>query len=197
MSSKPSEAQPDPLGNIWITSRTRMVSHARYEFYDLLSHFVLTAYSVMLLGFSVFNPHMASTNIGPYTSEVAIVLSLCVLAASLVVWGLGFGKIAAKHRSCYLELHKLYDAQIENSEKLRHYHEILERFPNHSGFDQERMLFRKIVLTGGEVRNTEGRVSFGKLRTLKYCWSVALRWIAFLLLLLAPIIFMGILYVFG
>ncbi|WP_446720263.1 hypothetical protein [Leisingera sp. ANG-M1] len=75
----------DPFGNIWITSRIRMDAHAKFTRLDRLSHITLTIYSVALLGFSVFQSHLANTPLGPYTSEISIVLSASILCASLVV----------------------------------------------------------------------------------------------------------------
>ncbi|MEP5757866.1 MAG: SLATT domain-containing protein [Litoreibacter sp.] len=94
----------DQFGNIWLTCRIRMDAHAKFVKFDRFSHILLTLYSVALLGFSVFEPHFSNTPLGPFSSEISIVLSLSVLCASLVVWGLGFGEKARDHRDCYLAL---------------------------------------------------------------------------------------------
>lgn len=143
MSETSVDHQGDKYGNIWITSRTRMESHARFKSYDLLSHIVLTFYSVILLAFSVFSEHVAETSLGPYTSEVSIVFSLSVLCASLVIWGLKFGKTADEHRECYLALQRLYDDQTLRCDRAN-YHAILDRYPNQSDFDYETMLYRNV-----------------------------------------------------
>lgn len=170
-----------------------MQSHARYKRYDLLSHIVLTAYSVLLLGFSVFSHHLNGSQIGPYVSEISIVLSLSVLCASLVIWGLKFGKTADEHRECYLALQRLYeddDARKDTST----YHQILDRYPNQSDFDYEAMLYRNVWCQGKELLDRSGVVSFGWWRATKFQIVRSLRIIGATFVLTLPLIFLAVLY---
>jgi len=184
----------DKFGNIWITSRTRMQAHSRYLGYDLLSHVVLTSYSVILLAFSVFSDHLLATKIGPYLTEVSIVLSLSVLCASLVIWGLKFGKTADQHRDCYLALQKLYEDQ-ERREENSAYHKILEQYPNHSTFDYEAMLYKQVWSHGKTVEDREGAIAFGNFRWLKFLLVRLLRLIAAAVLVTFPLLFLAAIYV--
>lgn len=173
-----------------------MQSHARYMRYDLLSHIVLTAYSVLLLGFSVFSQHLNGSPIGPYTSEISIVLSLSVLCASLVIWGLKFGKTADEHRECYLALQRLYEDHDARKDASR-YHQILDRYPNQSDFDYEAMLYRNVWCHGKELLDRSGIVSFGRCRATKFQIVRWFRIIVAALVLTSPLIFLAVLYVAG
>lgn len=190
-----SDQNTDPFGKIWITSRIRMAAHEKFVRLDRLSHVLLTVYSVALLGFSVFQPHLAGSPIGPYSSEISIVLSLSILCASLVIWGLGFGDKARDHRDCYLALQRLYDAKIEDEEKRAKYQEILDTHPNHSGLDYERFLFRKIIIDGGEITTASGSVSMGFLRSVFYIIIEIFLLFLLLILVFAPLIVIYMIYV--
>lgn len=133
-----------------------MGAHARFVRLDRLSHVTLTVYSVALLGFSVFEPHLAQTKLGPLSTEIATVLSLSILCASLVVWGLNFGATARDHRDCYLALQKLYEGPQSENEKQAAYNELLEKFPNHANLDYERFLFRKLIIEGEKISTKTG-----------------------------------------
>lgn len=196
LSEKDANQHGDPYGNIWITSRTRMQSHSRYVRYDLISHIVLTAYSVLLLGFSVFSSHLDSTNIGPYLSEISTVLSLSVLCASLVIWGLKFGKTADEHRECYLALQRLYDDK-EARQEISAYHEILDRYPNQSNFDYESMLYRNVWCQKKVLQDRTATISFGCVKFLKFQFSRFIRVLLGIFVLTFPLIFIVILYVAG
>lgn len=192
---KLSEVSNDPLGNIWITSRVRMDAHAKFARLDRLSHITLTMYSVVLLGFSVFQGHLANTPLGPYTSEVSIVLSVSILCASLVVWGLRFGERARDHRDCYLALQKLYEADLDAGEKKAEYQRILERFPNHSNLDFERFIFRKVCIESASLATSRGPIQMGALRAAKYLAHELIVWTLGAVLIVAPAIVIAAIYV--
>ncbi len=196
MEEKEQNQERDEFGNIWITSRTRMQSHARYKRYDLLSHIVLTAYSVLLLGFSVFSHHLTGGRIGPYISEISIVLSLSVLCASLVIWGLKFGKTADEHRECYLALQRLYE-DVDARQDASTYHQILDRFPNQSDFDYESMLYRNVWCQGKALSDRSGAVTFGRWRAIKFQIARLSRIIVAAFVLTLPLTFLAVLYVAG
>lgn len=187
----------DPFGNIWITSRIRMAAHEKFVFLDKLSHVLLTVYSVALLGFSVFQSHLANSFIGPYSSEISIVLSASILCASLVVWGLDFGQKARDHRDCYLQLQNLYDLNLDCDVKKRKYQEVLERHPNHSDLDYERFLFRKLVIEGVHIRNSSGLISMGFFRCVRYIILELIALILTLALVCLPLIVIYVIYVLG
>ncbi len=191
------EMKPDPLGNLWITCHVRMDAHAKYLRIDRLSHILLTLYSVALLGFSVFSKHWENTSIGPYISDISVILSLSVLCASLVVWGLGFSEKARDHRDCYLALQKLYDEQSDDAEKKDRYQDILEKYPNHSGLDYERFLFRKLHIEKGELVGSSGPKTMPLGRSVIY---LAMELVSFLVLAavaLSPAIVIAVIYAYA
>lgn len=171
-----------------------MQAHSRYLGYDLLSHVVLTSYSVILLAFSVFSDHLLNTKIGPYLTEVSIVLSLSVLCASLVIWGLKFGKTADQHRDCYLALQRLYEDQ-EKREDNSAYHKILAQHPNHSNFDYEAMLYRNVWAQGKAVKDRSGAINFGWSRWLSFLIVRVVRLLAAAVLVTFPLLFLAAIYV--
>lgn len=192
-----SEQKADPFGNIWITSKIRMAAHEKFAFLDKFSHILLTVYSVALLGFSFFQKHFVNTTIGPYVSEISNVLSLSILCASLVIWGLGFGNKARDHRDCYLALQRLYDAKIDESEEKAKYQEILDTHPNHTGLDNERFLFRKTIIEGSEICNADGPISMGFLRAVRYIVVELFCFAIFAALVFAPAIIIALIYAFA
>ncbi|WP_284162532.1 SLATT domain-containing protein [Frigidibacter sp. SD6-1] len=189
-----SDTSGDPFGNIWITSRVRMDAHAKFTRLDQLSHIVLTIYSVALLGFSVFQHHLANTPLGPYTSEISIVLSASILCASLVVWGLGFGEKARDHRDCYLALQRLYESDLEAGEKKATYQGILDRYPNHSDFDYERFIFRKVWIESTSIDTARGPIKMGLARAAKYLVRELLFWVVGAALVFTPAIVIAVIY---
>lgn len=156
---------------------------------------MLTIYSVALLGFSVFQSHLVNTPLGPYTSEISIVLSASILCASLIVWGLGFGDKARDHRDCYLALQKLYDAEMEEANKRSAYQDILDRYPNHSDLDNERFIFRKTWVERASIETARGPVKMGLGRAAKYVVRELFAWGLGLVLVAAPAIVIAVIYV--
>ena len=190
---KPSN-QFDPRDKIWLTYKTRILSHDRFAFYDLLSYIVLTAYSVILLTFSVFEDHLSNTSVGIYTSEISIVLSVSILSASLVIWGLKLGKTADEHRRCYLELQRLYDDQ-KNYKIWLDYNEILDRYPNHSDYDYEKMLFVNIYLHQKPLKNQEGLIPFRWRQAMLFLIKLIIRFVFILIAVLLPFLIFWFIHV--
>jgi len=152
----------DPTGNIWLTSKTRMEAEKRLKHYDLTSHLVLIWYSLWLLCLSIF-----SELFEPYVGAVGIdnlstFLSASVLVLSVTTWGFKFGSEAALHRDCYLELDELLaaDDSIEITQKK--YSEILKKYPNHSSFDKDTVLYHRITEMGETLYNRKGEITFLK-----------------------------------
>ncbi|MCG7630529.1 SLATT domain-containing protein [Epibacterium sp. MM17-32] len=189
-----SDKKRDPFGNIWITSRIRMDAHAKFTRLDRLSHITLTFYSVALLGFSVFQSHLTNTPLGPYVSEISIVLSASILCASLVVWGLGFGALARDHRDCYLALQRLYDAEMNEQDKKSAYQDVLTKHPNHSDLDYERFIFRKLWIEHALLETPRGPVTMGCLRAAKYLVKEIIAWTFGLTLVSSPAIIIAAFY---
>lgn len=171
-----------------------MDAHAKFTRLDRFTHISLTTYSVALLGFSVFQHHLENTRLGPYTSEVSIVLSASILYASLVVWGLRFGDKSRDHRDCYLALQKLYDSEMETSEKKIAYQDILDRYPNHSALDYERFIFRKVWIEKSPIETARGPVQMSFARAVKYIVLELLVWIIGAIIFLIPAIAIAVIY---
>lgn len=174
-----------------------MDAHAKYVLLDRLSHIILTIYSVALLGFSVFSEHFNETVIGPYQSDISVVLSLSVLCASLVIWGLGFGEKARDHRDCYLAIQRLCEEPIENDAKIAKYLDILDRFPNHTSLDNERFLFRKLIIERDKLYGPKGPKTMPCLRVIKFLVWQLVELIALALVVFSPAIVIALIYAYA
>lgn len=156
------ESQSDATGNIWLTSKARMEAEKRLKLYDVTSHLVLIWYSLWLLCLSIF-----SETFEPYVGSVGVdnlstFLSASVLVLSVTSWGFKFGAEASRHRDCYLELDHLLLSDDPDAEKQKKYAEILKKYPNHSTFDRDTILYHRIIEMGETLKNREGKIEFLK-----------------------------------
>ena len=183
----------NPTENIWLTAKARMEAEKRFRIYDVVSHLVLIWYSLWLLCLTVFSksfePYVG--NIG--SDELAAFLSASVLVLSVATWGFKFGTKAALHRDCYLELEHL----LTKSENVgAQYAEIKKRYPNHSTFDVDTVLFRRIVIRREMLESEVGPITFGfwAVVSFVFIWLAekALLFLAFAL----PVFVAGLLYAF-
>ena len=208
--------ESDPLGNIWVTSRVRMDVHAKFVRMDKLSHILLTVYSVALVGFSLFSKHLENTSLGPYLSDISVILSVSVLCASLIVWGLGFNDKARDHRDCYLALQKLYDdkggkkiietgegddqhpgAKFHDEAIQQRYHALLDKYPNHTGLDYNRFLFRVLHIEKNKIIGKNGPVKMPWSRAIKYLIVEFMWFLLIALVILSPALMIAAIYVFA
>lgn len=128
------------IDNIWITSKTRILSEVRYKKYSFYSHIIFSYYSFLLIITSIFSDQL-SLKI-QFFSQLNISISVALFASSLIVYGFRFDEIASKHRNCYLRLNSMLSNKINDDEMLKKYHEILEFFPNHASKDYDNFLFQ-------------------------------------------------------
>jgi hypothetical protein len=147
--------EPD-ISRIWLTYKTRMNSERRLSRFAVLAHLAITWYSFLLIVMSVFQLQIeraAGTDIASF----AIVLSVLLFGLSLIFYGFRFEEKASQFRECYLSLQKLYQSDGSSAEKLREYHRTLDRYPNHSERDYDRLVFDS-WRRGTEIYNTDGRI---------------------------------------
>lgn len=143
-----------------------MEASRRYGLYDMISHIILTCYSVLLVATAVFSKHLKEF---VFFDEIQIVLAVCVLAAGLVIWGLRFGQTSREHEECYHEMESILSSEQSNKEKLIEYDAVKKRFPNHKTHDYETVLFQKIVIEGKKLTDSYGDdISFGYKHIAKY-----------------------------
>lgn len=148
---------------IWLTSKIRMGSEDRFKFYDKWLNWAVVYYAIMLVGFNVFGGQIPT--ISHIYSELALFLSVIVLALSILIQGSRLGEKASKYRSCYLALETLLsDANhMDNSDIQKKYQQILYAYPNHSEEDREYFIFKKIIMDGDKIQNANGEIKCGKL----------------------------------
>lgn len=180
--------------NIWLTAKARMEAEKRLRVYDVVSHLVLIWYSLWLLCLTVF-----SASFEPYVGaigidELATFLSASVLVLSVTTWGFKFGAKASLHRDCYLELEGLLSGD-ETGQQTK-YAEIKKRFPNHSTFDLDSVLFRRIVIKGEVIHANAGPMKFGFWAATFYCLTWVFEKIALLAAFVLPVVVAYLLYVF-
>lgn len=184
----------DWTSNIWITAKTRMEASKRYQMYDTFSHIALTWYSVCLLALSVFNEQLEDAAFGGYLHEMQIVLAICVLAATGVTWGLGFGRTAIRHEACYHELETILASKQGSEEKIEAYDLVKKKYPNHSTIDYHAVLFQRIALRGEHLSNDRGPISFGFGVSAAYLTLVVLGWVFRVIILSLPLMFGCVMY---
>ena len=179
--------------NIWFTSKARMEAEKRFKMYDVVSHLILVWYSILLLFLTTFStsfePNVLAIDIGDLTTF----LSACVLVFSVIIWGFKFGEKAALHRDCYLELEALLSRNHPNQQKK--YAEIMKRFPNHSPFDFNSVLFNRIKIKGENLTNNGVKVKFGFWQTVFYCLLWLRQKLVLLIIFCLPLILAYYLYV--
>lgn len=192
-----SEEEPsreNKTANIWLTAKARMEAEKRLKVYDVVSHLVLIWYSLWLLCLTVFSssfePYVGAIGIG----ELATFLSASVLVLSVTTWGFKFGAKAALHRDCYLELEALIGGDA--AEQQLKYADIKKRFPNHSTFDLDSVLFRRIIVKGEKILANDGPVKFGFWAAVFYCLTWILEKFSLLVAFILPIIVAYLLYAF-
>lgn len=137
-----------------------MEAEKRLKMYDVTSHLVLIWYSLWLLCLSIF-----TETLEPYVGLVGVdnistFLSACVLVLSVTTWGFKFGPDARLHRDCYLELDQLLSSECSNKEKQIKYAEILKKYPNHSTYDHNTVLYHRIVEMEEKLKNRDGVIKF-------------------------------------
>lgn len=175
----------DGRDNIWITSKCRMITEAKYRRYAIISHLILVEYPVSLIIITIFsNFYDASFPVDNFS----IAISVVILSGSLIIYGFRFEEIANTHRDCYLRLQKIYNTEGDDLEISNKYHDILKDFPNHSQSDYndfiiERTLFKKdaITINGHEKKWTISLLIAWFFRKIAFASSV-------LMLLGAPIL---------
>ena len=184
--------ETDGTGNIWLTSKARMEAEKRLKQYDVTSHLVLIWYSLWLLFLSIFSELFEQYVGAVGIDNLLTFFSASVLVLSVTTWGFKFGSEAALHRDCYLELDVLLAAKSTDEEKQKCYSDILKKYPNHSTFDRDRVLYHRIVEMGETLNNRKGEIKFLKPAQSafkrKRFRSTAFQFFAFLLPFIASVL---------
>lgn len=127
---------------IWITAHVRMISEAKFRVYDQTSNLIIFWMSTLLIITSIFSKEIQIKV--QNVDKLNIVVSLIILLASVISWGMRHGERGALFRECYLKLEDLHRQFPANAGAL--YGEILSKYPNHSDGDYEAFLFEKTVI---------------------------------------------------
>ncbi|PCJ91180.1 MAG: hypothetical protein COA50_16765 [Flavobacteriaceae bacterium] len=127
-------------GRTWITAKSRIYAENRFRRYELMSHLLLSIYSIAIIALTIFKEFLPE---GAPVDAYTIVYSVLALSASIIVFGFRFGETAALHRECYLRLQELHDSHDDAAEIERNYHSILSSYPNHSDLDYARLVLSR------------------------------------------------------
>lgn len=138
---------------IWMTAKSRIHAEKRYRHYNIVSHIILVFLSIGVIGSTLLKGDLPP--IIPL-DELTILLSVFVMAATIVVFGFRFGEIATLHRECYLRLQSLLDRDETIDEFKRCYHEILGAYPNHASIDYESLVLDRTFLTKKNLKRLDG-----------------------------------------
>jgi len=159
---------------IWITAKSRIQAEIRYRKYNLVTHILLCLLSIILIALTVLRGSLPlNVPIEGYT----VVLSVFILAFSIVVFGFKFGETATLHRECYLCLQLLHDSREKVEELERRYHEILTAYPNHSNSDYERLVLSRTFPNKTGMSDPNGdQIKWTLLMLLKFCIYEVVFW---------------------
>lgn len=144
--------------NIWITSKTRMHSEVRYRLYSVVSHILLSYFSVVIIVISILSEALEEKV--EHLSQINTVIALFLFATSLIVYGFKFEETARLHRECYLRLQELFSSKFSEDEKIEHYNRILLAYPNHAERDYESLVVRRTLLNNADMSNSKGPVTY-------------------------------------
>lgn len=179
-------SKPDPIGNIYITSKARMVAEARLKHADLMSQVLMAWYSVCLIAISLLD--LSQTFRVRDVSVMTAILSVAVLATSIFIPGQNFGMRAARFRDCYLQLQQIYRSAESDDAKKVAYTDALPQFENHLQRDYEWVLYQS-WLFGKPLADADGPVEVTCGIILKSIIRVTLRWSVLASLFVAPVAF--------
>lgn len=138
---------------IWLTWHTRIYAEKRFRLYDVMSKFVLTYLSLLMIATSIFANELENST--PNFNQITIVISVGLFAISLLIAGSRFSETAGLHRQCYLKLQALGEDQRPDTDVEKVYYDILSNYPNHHDFDYydlvlSRTLFQNKRLNSGQ-----------------------------------------------
>lgn len=128
--------------NIWLTSRTRMISEARCRRLGQYGNLLVAWYSLWLIGLTIYDLFDESDQ---QLGVALVILSVFVFALSLIMPSMGFEERASRFRECYLRLQRLLSEDISAKEKTQRYHDILEGYANHTTLDWDIMLVQAFL----------------------------------------------------
>jgi len=158
---KPNNSDIEKLrAKIWITSKARICSEARFRRYDLYSHLGTIYFSLCLILASI---KMLGADVEP-RADLFVILSISLLVLSVVLWGFRFSHSADRHRECYLRLQRLYSQSDALDDLAAKYHDALLAYPNHSSFDYRTFVVTEKFSKGSKLSDSEGteiKASFG------------------------------------
>lgn len=144
--------------NIWLTSKTRMRSEVRYKLYSVVSHLLLSYFSVVIIGISILSEELEERV--EHLSQINTLIALGLFATSLIVYGFKFEETARLHRECYLRLQELLSSNCAENEKIERYNRILLGYPNHAERDYDSLVIRRTLLNNMTLSNSKGPVTY-------------------------------------
>ena len=110
-----------------------------------------------------------------------------VFGISLFLYGERYNERADQIKSCYLELKKLYESQLDIGTKMQRYSEVLDRYENQSNLDYDEMVF-DAYLRGQKLQNSQGPVEVSWFVFFKIALWRVVRFFGVTILFLAPVI---------
>jgi len=135
--------------DIWFTYKARIAAEVRLRNNDLHSQVLLVWYAVLSTAGSIFAIRYEMF-LGPDTDILMAVLSVALLAISLIVANRDFKGRALMMRANHLALKTLFDelkaGTVPTTEKPSRYAKLLQECENHTSYDDRH--FRVLNSTG-------------------------------------------------
>ncbi|TKA97635.1 SLATT domain-containing protein [Cereibacter changlensis] len=158
-----------------------MNAERRSRFLELYFHLLLALYSIAGIG----NGILGTSSGSQINGAVLLYVSILTLAISLIIFGFKFGELAAQHRSCYLMLQRLLEADISDNLNEK-YISTIENLPNHQQIDFLRLVIQDPFSRTQALRTPDGTsYTFTRLQLIAYVVRRMAAWV-FLALLTLP-----------
>jgi hypothetical protein len=174
-----------------------MEAEKRYRFYDVVAHTVIIWYSLVAVALSVFQDQIKL--VISFSDQANVFLSVSLLVVSLTLYGFRFGETADKYKACYHDLQRLsgkFDTDTLTNRLNEEYVSILDKSPNHSTRDYERVIIAN-WLQGTPIKDSHGGIHtpYWMLFRWALLWGWRSIWTAGVYA--APLLVLSIAYIFS
>lgn len=127
-----------PTNRIYLTYKARIVAEAKLRLLSKLANLLIVWLSFWLIALSILQLTQ-TINIAHYEALSASV-SIGIFASSIFLATGMLEKRADEFRKCYLELQRVWNANVSEKEKMRRYDAVLNGYQNHSQNDYHDMI---------------------------------------------------------
>jgi hypothetical protein len=153
------------LADIALTAKTRFRSATRLSYHQKVSQWAIALSSVVLVVAAILGMQDDTRRALPRAPEIEVILSVFVLALSLLIGMDNYNVRSDRMHTCSLELNDLvrrYRVLDETcyNELANAYGQILNKFENHQSVDYEKTILHNLTKEAREGRAGAGNTSW-------------------------------------